>query len=126
MWFYMKESHPAIRCDVDHVLENQKSWSEKSSSGDMDQVKELLGLIKGMKMNGGLVAASFIVRHVQPYKERAHMGFDFKGDTDGTQERTEMLSRDIVQERVAELFALFALVSMSRYMRPFNSKNLSP
>ena len=50
----------------------------------MDQVKELLGLIKGMKMNGGLVAASFIVRHVQPYKERAHMGFDFKGDTDGT------------------------------------------
>ena len=46
-WFYMKQSHPTIRCDVDHVMENQKSWSEKSSSGDMDQVKELLGLIKG-------------------------------------------------------------------------------
>jgi len=30
----------------------------------MEQVWELLGLIKGMKMNGGLVAASFIVRHV--------------------------------------------------------------
>ena len=37
-----------------------------------------------MKMNGALVATSFIVRHVQPYKERAHMGFDFKGDIDGT------------------------------------------
>ena len=41
-WFYMKQSHPAIRCDVEHVSENQKSWSEKPSSGDMDQVKELL------------------------------------------------------------------------------------
>jgi len=24
-WFYMKQSHPTIHCDVDHVLENQKS-----------------------------------------------------------------------------------------------------
>jgi hypothetical protein len=38
----------------------------------MEQVMELLGLIKGMKTNGGLVAASFIVRCVQPCMERAH------------------------------------------------------
>ena len=50
----------------------------------MDQVKELLELIKGMKMNGVVLAVSFIVCRVQPYKERAHLGFDFKGDTDGT------------------------------------------
>ena len=24
-WFYMKQSHIAIRCDVDHILESQKS-----------------------------------------------------------------------------------------------------
>ena len=30
----------------------------------MEQVRELLGLIKGVKMNDGLVVASFIVRHV--------------------------------------------------------------
>ena len=35
-WFYMEQSHPAIRCDVDHIPENQKSWSEKPSIGDMD------------------------------------------------------------------------------------------
>ena len=63
-WFYMKQSHPAIRCDVDHIPENQKSWSEKPSSADMEQVRELLSLIKGVRMNGGLVAASFIVRRV--------------------------------------------------------------
>ena len=76
------------------------------SSADMEQVKELLALIKGVKTNGGLVAASFIVRRIQPCKERAHAAFDFKGETDGTRERMEMLSRDIVQERATELFAL--------------------
>ena len=50
----------------------------------MNQVKELLRLIKGMKMNGVAVVVSFIVRRIQPCKERAHLGFDFKGDTDGT------------------------------------------
>ena len=44
-WFYMKQSHIAICCDVDHIPESQKSWSEKPSSADMDQVRELLGLI---------------------------------------------------------------------------------
>ena len=63
-WFYMKESHPAIRCDADHIPESQKSWSEMPSNADMGQVRELLGLIKGMKTNGGLVVASFIVRRV--------------------------------------------------------------
>jgi len=47
-------------------------------------VRELLELIKGMKMNEVVVAVSFIVHRVLPCKERAHLGFDFKGDTDGT------------------------------------------
>ena len=80
----MKQSHPAIRCDVDHVLENKRSWSERPSSADMEQVRELLDLIKGVKINDGLVVASFIVRRVQPYKERAHTVYDFKGDNDDT------------------------------------------
>ena len=53
----------------------------------MEQVRELLGLIKGVKTNSGLVAASFIVRRVQPYKERAHPAFKFKGEAYGTWER---------------------------------------
>ena len=79
-----------------------------------------------MKTNGGLVAASFIVRRVQPCKERAHPAFEFKGKTDGTRERPAMLSRDVVEERATELFALFASFSMSGYMKLFNCKNLPP
>ena len=78
------------------------------SSADMEQLKELLGLVKGMKTNSGLVAASFIVRCIQPYKARAHPTFEFKGETDGTRERSEMLSRDVVQERDVELFTPLA------------------
>ena len=63
-WFYMKQSHPAIRCDVDHVLQNQRSWPKKPSSADMEQVRELLNLIKGIKLNGRLVTVSFIVCRV--------------------------------------------------------------
>ena len=63
-WSYMKQSHPAIRYDVDHIPESQKSWSEKLSSVDMEQVSELLNLIKGMEINSGLVAMSFIVHLV--------------------------------------------------------------
>ena len=65
-WFYMKQSHPTICCDIDHIPKSQKSWSEKPSSANMEQVRELLDLIKGVKINGELVAASFIVRRVGP------------------------------------------------------------
>ena len=92
----------------------------------MDQVRELLDLIKGVRTNGGLVAASFIVRCIQPCKERAHASYDFKGNTDGTWERTKMLSRDDVQERSAELFAPIASFNVSGMTRPFNCKNPPP
>ena len=108
----MKQSHLAVRCDADHILESQRSWSETPNSADMEQVRELLALIKGVRTNGELVAASFIVRHVQPYKERAHPAFEFKGETDSTRERSEMLSRNIYEEWVAELFALFSSFNM--------------
>ena len=92
----------------------------------MEQVRELLDLIKGMEINSGLVAASFIVHRVQPCKERAHLGFDFKGDDDGTRERTGRLTRDDVLEQAIELFAPNTLFSVSRPMRAFNCTNLPP
>ena len=104
-WFYVKQSHPIIRCDVHHIPESHSSWSERPNSANMEQVMELLDLIKGMDIRGKLVATSFIVRRVQPCKERAHPGFDFRGDDDGTRERMEQLSKKNVLERAVELFA---------------------
>ena len=96
------------------------------NSADMEQVKELLNLIKGVRTNGGLEAVSFIVRRIQPCKERAHPTFEFNGETDGTRERLEILSRNIVEERTAELFTPVASFRLSGYTKPFNCKNLPP
>ena len=71
----------------------------------MEQVRELLNLLEGIEISGELVAVSFIVCRIQPCKERAHPGFDYRGDDDGTRERTERLTKQIVLERAVELFA---------------------
>ena len=115
-----------MRCEIDQILENQKSWSEKPTSVDMDQVKELLALMRGMKVNGVVVAVSFIVRRVQPCKERAHLGFDFKGDTDGTRERMERLTKEVVLRRAAELFAPNMPFSVPGQSKAFNCTNPPP
>ena len=86
----------------------------------MEQVKELLDLIKGVEIRGELVAASFIVRRVQPYKERAHPGFDYMGDDDGTREMTEWLTKKEVIARAIELFSSNASFSWPKQTKAFN------
>ena len=92
----------------------------------MEQVKEVLELMRGMNMSGVVVAVNFILRHVQPCKERAHPGFDFKGDTDGTWERTERLTKEVVLRQAAELFAPNVPFSMPGQPKAFNCMNPSP
>ena len=89
-------------------------------------MKELLELIRGMKMNGVVVAVSFIVHRIQPYKERAHPGFDFKGDTDGTQERIERQTKEAMLRQAAELFTPNAPFSVPGQPRAFNCMNPPP
>ena len=92
----------------------------------MEQVKELLELIRGMKMNSVVVAVSFIVRRVQPCKERAHPSFDFKGDTDDTRERMKRLTKEVVLCRAAKLFAPNVPYNMPGQPKAFNCMNPPP
>ena len=92
----------------------------------MEQVKELLELIRGMKMSGVVVAVNFIMRRVQPCKERAHPGFDFKGDTDGTQERTKDIVKDAMLHQATELFTPNMSYTMMGHLKPFNCMNPPP
>ena len=122
----MKQTDSVVRCDVDQIPENQRSWSEKPTSVDMEQVKELLELMRGMKMSGVVVAVNFVLHHVQPCKERAHTGFDFKGDTDGTQERTKNLTKEAVLHRATELFTPNVSYTMPGQPKPFNCTKPPP
>ena len=89
-------------------------------------MNEILELIKGMKMSGVVVAVNFILRRIYPYKERAHPGFDFKGDTDSTQERTKNLTKEVVLHWAVELFAPNVSYTMPREPKPFNCTNSPP
>ena len=122
----MKQNHPAIRCDVHHISENQRSWSERPRSVDMEQVKELLDLIQSVELRGELVVASFIVCRVQPCKERAYPAFDYRGNDDRTRERLERLSRKEVIGCAPELFTSSASFSWPKETKAFNCTNPPP
>ena len=92
----------------------------------MDQVKELLELIRGMKMSRVLVTVNFILCCIQPCKETAYMGFDFKRDTDGTRERTENLAKEAMLHRAIELFAPNVSYTMLGQPKTFNCTNPPP
>ena len=77
-------------------------------------------------MSGVVVAVNFILRRVQPCKERAHAGFDFKGDIDGTRERTENLTKEAVLHQAAELFAPNVSYTVPGQLKPFNCTNPPP
>ena len=125
-WFYIKQSHSIIQCDVHHIPESHNSWSERPNSTDMEQVMELLNLIKGLELRGELVAASFIVHRIQPCKERTHPGFDYRGDDDGTRESTERLTKKEVTDRAKELFTSNISFSWPKETKAFNCTNPPP
>ena len=125
-WFYIKQSHPLIRCDVHYIPVNHSNWSERPNNAEMEQVMELLELSKGLELRGELIAASFIVRRIQPCKERAHPAFDYKGDNDGTRESTDRLSKKEVMDRAMDLFSSNVSFSWPKGTKAFNCTNLPP
>jgi len=92
----------------------------------MEQVMELLDLIKGVELRGELVVASFTVRRIQPYKERAHPMFDYKGDNDGTRENTDRLTKKEVIDRAMDLFTSNVSFSWPKGTKAFNCTNPPP
>ena len=83
-------------------------------------MKTVLGLFRPSS------TAFNIVRRIQPCKERAHPGFDFKGDTDGTRDRVESLTQEAVLHRAAELFAPNVSYTVLGQSKPFNYTNSPP
>ena len=68
-------------------------WSERPSANGMEQVMELLALIDRRRLDGVIVAMNFTFRRVQPSKQRAHPGYEFRGETNGTREVLEEIGR---------------------------------
>ena len=95
-----------MACDVDQIPVSNARGSKRPSTNGMEQVTELLALIDWRRLDGVIVATNFTFRRVQPRKERAHLGYEFQGETDGTWEVPKEISRDEAKWRISMMFSL--------------------
>jgi hypothetical protein len=68
-WFYIGNHKPAPAKRTNDRPKIRFEWLEKHSKGDMDQVNELIDLIKAhglMGVTGASLMYSWIARHIQP------------------------------------------------------------
>lgn len=115
-----------VTCDVDQIPVSNAKCKERPGSNGMEQVREILVLIDRRRLDGLIVASNFILRRVQPSKERAHPGYLFRGDTDGMREVPEEIDREEAKRRVAMTFNLVGRLKIREPQRPFTVGNLPP
>ena len=73
----------------------------------MTQVDELLQILGQMRsnLNGVGVAIKFVLRQIQPSKERVHPTYEYIGDEDTAQEAPEKINKGDTYIRLLELFS---------------------
>jgi len=95
----------------------------------MDQVRELLALIARLKEDGltGIgIAANFVLRRLQPAKERARPAFEYFADGDQTREVPEQMRKAAAVARLRLFFAPGTPIRSSGIPAPFSLGNPRP
>ena len=72
------------------------------------------------------MVTNVMFHRIQPCKERAHLVFEYWGDTNGTHKVPEEIVRDEVMRWIGMLFNLMGLVSIRDQQRAFSVGNLPP
>ena len=115
-----------MACDIDQIPVSNAKWSERPGVNGMEQVMELLALIDQRRVDGVIVATNFTFQRCQPSNERAHPGYEFRGDTDGTRKVPEPIDRDKVMRQIGLLFNLMGHLRINDQQRAFSVRNLPP
>jgi hypothetical protein len=117
-WFYMpRAAGQNVRYDVDQI---------PVSNQEMEQVRELLALIDERVLDGVVVGWNFLTRRVQPGKERSHPSYEYRGESDGTHEVPEKLTKEQVMRRLCDLFSMKDRVNIADPQKSFTIGNLPP
>ena len=106
-WFYVQNPSPPLSPEIDRYPEPRPSWTSVCSERDQDQVDELVGKIKGLReqgLTGVGVAINFVVRRVNPCKERVHPAYEYEGRKDASRESGDMLVQSEVIARLQGFF----------------------
>ena len=81
-----------MACGIDQIPISNAKWLERPSANGMEQVTELLALIDRRRVDGVIVVTNFTFQQCQTSKERSHLGYEFRGDTNGTHEVPEPIN----------------------------------
>ena len=106
-WFYIRNAEPSLSANIDHLAVPSANWSARPISSDMTQVNELLQILGQMHNNldGVGVAINFVVRRIQPSKERFHPAYEYTGDENTAREALEKINKGDAYIRLLELFS---------------------
>jgi len=128
-WLYIGNHSPALSTEIDSRPVPSESWSSLPKDSEMDQVRELLGFIAEQKSVGLTavgVAANFVLRRIQPLKQRAHPAFEYYAEGDNTREAPERVDKNQAASRVAKFFASGTSLRTSDGPKAYNLSNPRP
>ena len=94
----------------------------------MTQVDELLQILGQMcnNLDGVGVAINFVVRQIQPIKERFHPTYEYTCDEDTTWEAPEKINKGDAYIRLLELFSSNTKLSNTRQRVTYSITNPPP
>jgi hypothetical protein len=123
-WFYIENHAPQLPAKSNRPPVVRPEWNLEPSSGDMDQVRELLDIIEAQKMKGvtgASVMFSFFKRRVQPIQQRHRLGFEYTGTADPSRMCAEELSDEAALQRVQRV--LLDVDAMPYVPKLFSTRN---
>ncbi|RLM92768.1 hypothetical protein C2845_PM08G12580 [Panicum miliaceum] len=78
--FYIDNHKPALPERTNEGPKIVPEWEERPVKGDMDQVHDLIKVIKALKemnVTGASIMYSWIARRIQPLQKRDRLGFEY-------------------------------------------------
>jgi hypothetical protein len=94
-WLYCENHEPCLPPCVAHLLEFQGTWSEEPTPLKLPQVAaptNKINLLKEQGLTGVCVATHCLARGVLPLKKQVHLGWEYSGLQDPTQETNEKIT----------------------------------
>jgi hypothetical protein len=106
-WFYLDNPAPALKERTGRVPVPYQEWTNQLASRDTEELQPLLyGLeqLKAEGLTGAAVAISFCCRLIQPLQDRAHLAFEYWGQTDPTRVTQRKVSKAEMMARAKNIF----------------------
>lgn len=105
-WFnvnHNEEGRP-VPYEVTQIPVANERWKARPDDNEMIQVNELLGEMDFRNLDGVCVGSTFVIRRIQPLRERNNYMFDFQGENDPCRQSPLNLTLQDLNESLGKMF----------------------